>query len=134
MRLSSGVRPTQVQAILDNGVTTPTRSKATVLLEELDGDELVVRVQATPERAHDGAALADEIIAALSSVTGEHEAVDPDKLDGARDRGTSSDDLSSAPTVRAHAVSTPERESEGDGAGGPSDPPSIHRGPARVRK
>ena len=43
-----------------------------VLLEEIDGEELVVRVQATPERAIDGARLADEIIAALSSVTGEH--------------------------------------------------------------
>jgi hypothetical protein len=44
-----------------------------VLLEEIDGDELVIRVQATPERADDGAKLADEIITTLSSVTGEHE-------------------------------------------------------------
>jgi hypothetical protein len=43
-----------------------------VLLQEVDGDEVVVRIQATPERAIDGAKLADEIIAALSSVTGEH--------------------------------------------------------------
>jgi DNA-binding protein YbaB len=44
-----------------------------VLLEEVDGDDVVVRVQATPELADDGARLADEIMAALSSVTGEHE-------------------------------------------------------------
>ena len=75
VRLSSGVRPSQVQAILDNEIATPTRSKATVLLEEVDGTELVVRVQATPELARDGAQLADEIIAALSSVTGEHQQV-----------------------------------------------------------
>jgi hypothetical protein len=62
-----------MQAILDEQITTATRSPATVLLEELDGDEIVVRVQATPERADDGAKLADEVIAALSSVTGEHE-------------------------------------------------------------
>jgi hypothetical protein len=31
-------------------------------------------VQATPESADDGAQLADEIMMALSSVTGEHEA------------------------------------------------------------
>ena len=43
-----------------------------MLLEEVDGDDVVVRVQATPELADDGAKLADEIIAALSSVTGEH--------------------------------------------------------------
>ena len=73
VRLGSGVRPSQVQAILDEQIRTPTRSSATVLLEEIDGDDVVVRVQATPERAKDGAQLADEIIMALSSVTGEHE-------------------------------------------------------------
>jgi small-conductance mechanosensitive channel len=76
--LSSGVRPSQVQAILDNEIQTPTRSKATVLLEEVDGDDVVVRVQATPEHADEGARLADEIIAALVSVTGEHEIVRAD--------------------------------------------------------
>jgi small conductance mechanosensitive channel len=72
VRLSSGVRPGHVQAILDDQISTPTRSPATVLLEEIDGDDVVVRVQATPERASDGAKLADEVIAALASVTGEH--------------------------------------------------------------
>jgi small-conductance mechanosensitive channel len=75
VRLTSGVRPSQVQALLDHEVNVPTRSKATVLLEELDGDDVVVRVQATPERAIDGAKLADEIIVALASVTDEHAAV-----------------------------------------------------------
>jgi small conductance mechanosensitive channel len=75
VRLGSGVRPSQVQAILDEEITTPTRSAANVLLEEIDGDDVVVRVQATPERASDGAQLADEIIAALASVTGEHAVV-----------------------------------------------------------
>jgi hypothetical protein len=46
------------------------------VLEELDGDDVVVRVKATPERANDGAKLADEVIATLASVTGEHELVD----------------------------------------------------------
>jgi small conductance mechanosensitive channel len=72
VRLTSGVRPSQVQAILDNEISTPTSSKA-VLLEEVDGDDVVVRIQATPEIADDGSKLADEIMAALSSVTGEHE-------------------------------------------------------------
>jgi small-conductance mechanosensitive channel len=76
VRLNSGVRPSQVQAILDSQIGIPTRSRATVLLEEVDGDDVVVRVQATPEIADDGAKLADEIIAALSSVTGEHPVVD----------------------------------------------------------
>ncbi len=70
--LRSGIRPSHVQQILDDQITTPTRSAAKVLLEELAGDDLVVRIQATPERATDGARLADEIIAALATVTSEH--------------------------------------------------------------
>jgi small conductance mechanosensitive channel len=77
VRLASGIRPSRVQAILDDSIRTPTRTPPRVLLEEVDGDKLVVRVQATPERAADGARLADEIIGALASVTGEH-AVLPD--------------------------------------------------------
>ena len=78
VRLTSGVRPSQVQAILDSEIGTPTSSKA-VLLEELDGDDVIVRVQATPEIADDGSKLADEIMAALSSVTGEHETATADR-------------------------------------------------------
>jgi small-conductance mechanosensitive channel len=72
VRLRSGIRPSHVQQILDDQITTPTRNSAVVLLEEIDGDDVVVRVQATPDRAIDGAHLADEIIAALASVTTEH--------------------------------------------------------------
>jgi small conductance mechanosensitive channel len=75
VRLGTGIRVTQVQALLDEKVKTPTRRSATVLLEQLDGDDVVVRVQATPDRPDDGARLADEIIDALASVTGEHPVV-----------------------------------------------------------
>lgn len=73
VRLSHGVRPSQVQAILDHEIGTPTSSKG-VVLEEVDGDDVVVRVQATPQLADDGPRLADEIMSVLASVTGEHEA------------------------------------------------------------
>jgi small-conductance mechanosensitive channel len=76
VRLSAGVRPGQVQAILDREIAVPLRSSASVLLEEVDGDDIVVRIQATPELPDDGAKLADQIIAVLSSVTGRHDAVD----------------------------------------------------------
>jgi len=85
IRLGTGVRVTQVQAILDDKVKTPTRRKAAVLLEQLDGDDLVVRVQATPDRPDDGARLADEIIDALATVTGEHPVIvdgDDEQPDG----------------------------------------------------
>jgi small-conductance mechanosensitive channel len=73
VRLTSGVRPSHVQAILDQEVSVPTRSGASVNLEEVDGDDVIVRVRATPEMSHDGARLADEIMIALQSVTGEHQ-------------------------------------------------------------
>jgi small conductance mechanosensitive channel len=76
VRLERGIRPSQVQAILDDRIKTPTRRSAEVVLEEVDGDEVVVRVQATPDRADDGARLADEVIDALISVTGEHAVVE----------------------------------------------------------
>jgi small-conductance mechanosensitive channel len=75
VRLSTGTRVSQVQAILDDQVKTPTRRSATVLLEQLGGNDLIVRVQATPDLPGDGARLADEIIDALASIMGEHPAV-----------------------------------------------------------
>jgi small-conductance mechanosensitive channel len=73
VRLRADVRPSHVQAILDDNISTPTLRTPNVALEEIDGSELVVRVQATPERRSEGAQLADEIIAALATVTGEHQ-------------------------------------------------------------
>ena len=112
VRLSSGVRPSQVQAILDNEIATPTRSKATVLLEEVDGTELVVRVQATPELARDGAQLADEIIAALSSVTGEHQQVASSDR-GPRDQLTSPPRSAATPANAGNAGNAGTRDDGG---------------------
>jgi small conductance mechanosensitive channel len=78
VRLRSGPSMTQIQAILDDQVTTHTRYPASVSLQEIDGDEVVVRVRATPERAAEGARLADEVIGALAAVTGEHATVGSD--------------------------------------------------------
>ena len=75
VRIGAGIRPSHVQAILDEHVGSPTRSAPRVLLEEVDREDIVVRVQATPERASDGARLADEIIAALAGVTRGHTVV-----------------------------------------------------------
>jgi small-conductance mechanosensitive channel len=75
VRLSSGVKPSHVQALLDDAISTPTRTAAKVVLQEIDGEDVVVRIQATPNRAADGARLADEIIETLASVTGGHAVV-----------------------------------------------------------
>jgi small conductance mechanosensitive channel len=95
VRLETGISISQVQAILDDRIQTPTRRAPVVLLEEVDGTDVVVRVQATPDRADDGAKLADEVIQALSAVTGEHGVVDHDggtsREDEAWDPATSRD-------------------------------------------
>jgi small conductance mechanosensitive channel len=70
--LSSGISLAHVQSVLDSNISVATRKAPNVLLEEINGDSVVVRVQATPERSSDGARLADEVIAAMVSVTGEH--------------------------------------------------------------
>jgi small conductance mechanosensitive channel len=77
VHLSTGVRLAQAQEILAANVTTPTNRPPRLLLEEVDGESVIVRVQATPEHHADGARLADEIIAALTAVTGQHAAQAP---------------------------------------------------------
>lgn len=79
VRLGTGISISQVQRILDDRIRTPTRRSPTVLLEEVDGNDVVVRVQATPDRPDDGAQLADEVIDALATVTGEHPILDDDE-------------------------------------------------------
>ena len=70
-RLRPDVRPSDVQRLLEERVTIPTRAEPHVSLEEVDSDEVVVRVAATPESEEDGPRLADQILAAISDATRE---------------------------------------------------------------
>jgi len=74
-RLRAGQRPSDVQSLLGESVSTPTRSAPEIVLEEIDGDEVVVRVSATPVAASDGPRLADEVLAALARVTRDGEPI-----------------------------------------------------------
>jgi small-conductance mechanosensitive channel len=55
-RLRPGVTPLDIQHLLQETIETPTRGEPRILLEELHGDEVIVRIQATPERDSDGPA------------------------------------------------------------------------------
>ena len=70
-RLRPDVRLAEVQRLLADGVTTPTRAEPHIALEEMDSDEIIVRVRATPENPDEGPQLADEILSAMSCVTRE---------------------------------------------------------------
>jgi small conductance mechanosensitive channel len=68
-RLPADVTPLEVQELLESAIETPVRSQPQIVLEELDGDEVVVRISATPERPSDGPRLASEVLEAVSAQT-----------------------------------------------------------------
>jgi small-conductance mechanosensitive channel len=68
-RLRPDVRPSQVQELLQRTIRTPVRSEPHIGLEEVDSDEVIVRIAATPEFETDGPKLADEILEAIAGVT-----------------------------------------------------------------
>ena len=70
-RLRPDVMPSEVQELLHEGVRTPVRSEPHIGLEEIDSDEVIVRIAATPASDSDGPRLADEILAAIAPVTRE---------------------------------------------------------------
>jgi small conductance mechanosensitive channel len=68
-RLSAGVTPLQIEKLLDEAVKTPVRDTPRVDLEQIDGDEVVVRITVTPERPADGPKLASDVLEAISKAT-----------------------------------------------------------------
>jgi small conductance mechanosensitive channel len=64
-RLKLGTKPTELQGLLDQTLTTPLRSPPHIGLEEVAGDEIVVRITATPANDDDGPKLANEVLAVL---------------------------------------------------------------------
>jgi small-conductance mechanosensitive channel len=82
-RLRPDVKPSQIQALLEDGITTPLRTEPHIALEEIDRDEVVLRVAATPVIDTDGPRLADEVLAVLEPVTREPDA---GRGDGGRER------------------------------------------------
>jgi small conductance mechanosensitive channel len=73
-RLRPGVTPIDIQHLLEETVETPMRDRPRVALEEIDGDETVVRIGVSPENPLEGARLSSEVLHALSSETRRAEA------------------------------------------------------------
>src|SRR2546423_12870864 len=69
-KLKPDVKPSELQAFLEDHVHTPTRSHPHISVEEVDDEEVIMRVSAVPEIDREGPKLADEILAAISQVTG----------------------------------------------------------------
>src|SRR4051794_13964814 len=67
-RLRPDVKPSEVQELLQRGVRIPVRAEPHISLEEIDSEEVVVRIAATPESEEDGPRLADEVLPGIASV------------------------------------------------------------------
>jgi small-conductance mechanosensitive channel len=61
-RLRPGVTPLDVEQLLRERIRIPMRGPPRITLEELDGDEVVVRIAATPRDPADGSRLASEVL------------------------------------------------------------------------
>jgi small-conductance mechanosensitive channel len=69
-RFSAETTPQDVQELLAKSITVPTRYAPHVELEELDRDELVVRIVVTPMSPADGSKLASQVLAAVRNTDG----------------------------------------------------------------
>jgi small-conductance mechanosensitive channel len=78
--LTPDVKPSELQTFLEEHVSTPTRSHPHISVEEVDDENVVMRVRAVPEIDRDGPRLADEILAAIGRVTGRDDNI---RADGA---------------------------------------------------
>jgi len=68
-RLRAGMSPGDLQEVLEKALQTPLRGSPRITLEELDGDEVVVRIAATPRVASQGRHLASELLSIVSRET-----------------------------------------------------------------
>ncbi len=69
-RFDSSVSPSVIQDRLASSVTVPTRYPPRISLEEIDRDQVVLRIAATPDQPSDGAKLAEEILAVARDADG----------------------------------------------------------------
>ena len=61
-RLRAGMTPGDLQEVLERSLQTPLRDAPRITLEELDGEEAIVRIAATPRVASQGRQVASELL------------------------------------------------------------------------
>jgi small conductance mechanosensitive channel len=62
-------RPSAVQELLEERIDVPTRRRPDVEVQEMDGDDMIVQITATPQQPSDGAKLADQMLAAIAAAS-----------------------------------------------------------------
>jgi small-conductance mechanosensitive channel len=81
-RLPFGIDPESIEERIAGGISTPTKGAPEIRLEEVDGDEIVVRIRATPTYRRQGGRLAREVLEALATLRENAADAAPASLDG----------------------------------------------------
>jgi small-conductance mechanosensitive channel len=61
-RFDASTTPSEIERQLADAITVPTRRAPDITLEELDGDDLILKITATPLHSQDGAQLAADVL------------------------------------------------------------------------
>ena len=69
-RFGGDTSPREVQEMLEESITVPLRYPPHIAVEELDRDDVVVRIVSTPMNPSDGGKLAEEVLAGVRSADG----------------------------------------------------------------
>jgi small conductance mechanosensitive channel len=71
-RFGAATSPREVQEMIENAITVPLRYPPHIAVEELDRDDVVVRIVSTPMNPRDGSTLAEEVLTGLRTPNGEN--------------------------------------------------------------
>jgi small conductance mechanosensitive channel len=71
-RFDANTSPREVQEMIEMAISVPLRYPPHITVEELDRDEVVVRIVTTPMNPSDGATLAEQVLTGLRSTNGAH--------------------------------------------------------------
>jgi small conductance mechanosensitive channel len=71
-RFGGDTSPREVQEMIENAITVPLRYPPHIAVEELDRDDVVVRIVSTPRDPSDGAQLAEQVLAGVRGTDGAH--------------------------------------------------------------
>jgi small conductance mechanosensitive channel len=85
VRLPRGVRPSEIQDRVADGVSVTLRSPPEVDIEQIDAQGVMARIAARPEAKTDGPQLADEVVSAIEGLM-DGEPASNGRLDGDRPR------------------------------------------------
>jgi small conductance mechanosensitive channel len=73
-RFDAGTTPRDVQEMIEQAITVPLRYPPHIAVEELDRDDVVVRIVSTPTDPQDGAKLAEEVLTGVRDTDEGHTA------------------------------------------------------------